>query len=116
MIIRVRHSAGTWRVQGVDETSTIAELKAKIEAEHGVAAPTQQLSRDPGGANHRAIAPAAPVRLGRPSPIETGRASFNVHFRRAILVLGLTNSKPGNRAETEGNFQTPSLEIFSTRN
>ena len=28
----------------------------------------------------------------------------------------MTNSKPGNRAETEGNFQTPSLEIFSTRN
>ena len=51
MIIRVRHSAGTWRVQGVDESSTIAELKAKIEAEHGVAAPTQQLSRDPGGAD-----------------------------------------------------------------
>ena len=33
MIIRVRHSAGTWRVQGVDESSTIAELKAKIEAQ-----------------------------------------------------------------------------------
>ena len=51
MIVRVRHSAGTWRVPDLAESTTIGEFKQKIEVEHGISAATQQLSRDPSGAD-----------------------------------------------------------------
>jgi hypothetical protein len=47
MLVRVRHSAGIWRVPDLADSTTIVQLKQKIEVEHGISAATQQLSRHP---------------------------------------------------------------------
>lgn len=51
MLLRVRSNVGTWRVEGVDPASTtVAQLKARVLAEHHVTPHASQVfSLDPGG-------------------------------------------------------------------
>ena len=49
-LIRVRSSAGTWRVSVPNgPSSTVAEVKALVEAQYSVSASIQKLCADPGG-------------------------------------------------------------------
>jgi len=48
MIIRLRCRAGTWRVTGVNESTTLEDVKRRVEAEHKVPASRQVLTKTAG--------------------------------------------------------------------
>jgi len=51
MLLRVRSKVGTWRVEGVGPELTVAALRSRVLAEHGVTPhPSQVFSLDPAGA------------------------------------------------------------------
>ncbi|CAM9310269.1 unnamed protein product [Phaeothamnion confervicola] len=55
MLLRVRSSAGTWRLQGLDEAASVGDLWRLLETEHGV----KSFSNDSEGRQVLALAPGA---------------------------------------------------------
>lgn len=50
MLLRVRSTVGTWRVDNLDASTTVGQLKARVLAEHHVTPHESQVfSLDPGG-------------------------------------------------------------------
>ncbi|RLN98817.1 hypothetical protein BBJ28_00001427, partial [Nothophytophthora sp. Chile5] len=88
MLIRVRSKTGTWRVEGVTPSSTVADVKRWISEQHAIAPELQQLSLDQQGTR-----PATDSQTLRELKVGHGDMLFLAYDGEAVAAGGTVGTK-----------------------